>query len=545
MNDFNLNLNFDLHKNKSNVIKVIGVGGGGGNAVNYMYAKGIQDVDFVVVNTDAQDLSKSPIPIKIQIGKELTEGLGAGANPEIGEKAAIEDINAIKSVLEDNTKMIFITAGMGGGTGTGAAPIIAKLAKEMGILTVGIVTSPFLYEGNKRNIYAQKGIENLRDYVDSLIIINNNKLREIYGNLTYKAAFSKSDQVLASAATSIAEVITHNFTVNVDFRDVKTVLEDSGTAIMGSARASGDNRAENVIKEALDSPLLNDNRITGAKNVLLLIVSGKNEITIDEISDIMDYVQAEAGHSADVIMGIGEDETMDEDVAVTIIATGFNKNQQDMISNSEPDKIVHVIGSETSSEIEVSNDVEVSSDIEDVDQVNMPEQKSDDTMVNIVAEIDGSGYMQTKMDFFGDAIKEPEIVEIEKPQETTADDSTIMELIDKEVVENVAEKEVENIPEQGLLFTIGEEVENIEEVEDLTELPFEQALRMRDKRKQYMKAYTTRLPDAISDEPAFKKKGIEIDLSPKSTEETTRIEVSNNGDITLTDGNSFLNGVID
>jgi len=545
MNDFNLNLNFDLHKNKSNVIKVIGVGGGGGNAVNYMYAKGIQDVDFVVVNTDAQDLSKSPIPIKIQIGKELTEGLGAGANPEIGEKAAIEDINAIKSVLEDNTKMIFITAGMGGGTGTGAAPIIAKLAKEMGILTVGIVTSPFLYEGNKRNIYAQKGIENLRDYVDSLIIINNNKLREIYGNLTYKAAFSKSDQVLASAATSIAEVITHNFTVNVDFRDVKTVLEDSGTAIMGSARASGDNRAENVIKEALDSPLLNDNRITGAKNVLLLIVSGKNEITIDEISDIMDYVQAEAGHSADVIMGIGEDETMEEDVAVTIIATGFNKNQQDMISNSEPDKIVHVIGSETSSEIEVSNDVEVSSDIEDVDQVNMPEQKSDDTMVNIVAEIDGSGYMQTKMDFFGDAIKEPEIVEIEKPQETTADDSTIMELIDKEVVENVAEKEVENIPEQGLLFTIGEEVENIEEVEDLTELPFEQALRMRDKRKQYMKAYTTRLPDAISDEPAFKKKGIEIDLSPKSTEETTRIEVSNNGDITLTDGNSFLNGVID
>ena len=335
------NLSFDLPKNQSNVIKVIGVGGGGSNAINHMYNKGIKGVDFVVCNTDAQALQSSPVPYKIQLGATLTEGLGAGANPEIGEQSAMESMEDIKNMLNTKSKMLFITVGMGGGTGTGAAPVIAKIAKDLDILTVGIVTIPFSFEGKMRNEQAQLGIEKLRSHVDSLVVINNNKLREVYGNLGFKAGFSKADEVLSTAATGIAEVITHHYTQNIDLRDAKTVLSNSGTAIMGSAQSSGSNRAQNAITKALDSPLLNDNKIEGSKNVLLLIVSGTSEVTIDEIGEINDYIQSEAKTNVDIIMGVGEDDALGDAISVTIIATGFNPEQQSEISKIESKKIVH------------------------------------------------------------------------------------------------------------------------------------------------------------------------------------------------------------
>jgi len=334
---------FDLPKHKSNVIKVIGVGGGGSNAINHMFQSGINGVDFVILNTDSQALNSSSIPNKIQLGVSLTEGLGAGANPEVGEQAAMESMEDIKAMLDITTKMVFITAGMGGGTGTGAAPVIAKQAKEMDILTVGIVTMPFQFEGKMRCEQAQLGIEKLRNNVDSLIVINNNKLREVYGNLGFKAGFSKADEVLSTAARGIAEVITHHYTQNIDLRDAKTVLSNSGTAIMGSAIATGSARANEAIMKALDSPLLNDNKIAGAKNVLLLIVSGAEEITIDEIGEINDHIQVEAGHGANIIMGVGEDEELGESIAVTVIATGFDIDQQDNIANTESKKIIHTL----------------------------------------------------------------------------------------------------------------------------------------------------------------------------------------------------------
>ncbi|UMB62108.1 cell division protein FtsZ [Lutibacter sp. A80] len=340
------NISFDLPKNQSNVIKVIGVGGGGSNAVNHMYSQGIDGVDFVVCNTDAQALQNSPIPTKIQLGVSLTEGLGAGANPDVGEQAALESIQEIKDMLSTNSKMIFITVGMGGGTGTGAAPVIAKVARELDLLTIGVVTIPFSFEGKMRNSQAQKGIERLREYVDSLLVINNNKLREVYGNLGFKAGFSKADEVLSTASRGIAEVITHHYTQNIDLKDAKTVLSNSGTAIMGSATASGANRSLEAISKALDSPLLDDNKITGAKNVLLLIVSGAEEITIDEIGEINDYIQSEAKSNVNIIMGVGEDENLGDAIAVTIVATGFNKAQQHEISNLEAKKIIHTLGDE-------------------------------------------------------------------------------------------------------------------------------------------------------------------------------------------------------
>jgi hypothetical protein len=349
------NLTFDLPKNAENLIKVIGVGGGGGNAVNYMYKQNIKGVDYIICNTDRQALDKSPIVNKIHLGIELTEGLGAGSNPEVGEQSAMESIEEIKAMLGTNTKMAFITAGMGGGTGTGAAPIIAKICRDMGILTVGIVTSPFKFEGEIRLAQAQKGIENLRKQLDSLIVINNNKLRDTYGNLGIKTGFAKADEVLTIAAKGIAEVITKDFEVNIDLRDAHTVLSNSGTAIMGTGYGTGDNRAMDAVKSALESPLLNDNRITGAKNVLLLILYGKEEITMDEVAEINEYIQKEAGNSQElaagyktnIIMGMGEEEALEDKVMVTVVATGFSTEQQHEIIDVEPKKIVHSLDENT------------------------------------------------------------------------------------------------------------------------------------------------------------------------------------------------------
>ncbi len=350
------NFSFDLPKNKSNVMKVMGVGGGGSNAVNYMYKQGIRGVDFIVCNTDSQALQESPVPNKIQLGVNLTEGLGAGANPEIGKLAALESYEELKNLLETQTKMLFITAGMGGGTGTGAAPIIAEMAKEFNILTVGIVTIPFNFEGKNRELQAIKGLDKLKRSVDSIIIINNNKLREVYGNLGFKEGFSKADEVLATAAKGVAQVITHHYTQNIDLKDAKTVLSNSGTAIMGSSIASGSNRANEAVIKALDSPLLNDNKIEGSKNVLLLIVSGSDEITIDEIGEINEYIQNETGNNANIIMGVGEDLELGNNISVTVIATGFGDDKQSSLLNSEIKKVIYTLDSDHPFEKKLTED---------------------------------------------------------------------------------------------------------------------------------------------------------------------------------------------
>ncbi|WP_347173615.1 cell division protein FtsZ [Polaribacter uvawellassae] len=369
------NISFEMPKSQSNTIKVIGVGGGGSNAVNHMFQQDIKGVDFVICNTDAQALENSAIPNKIQLGADLTSGLGAGANPEIGEKAAQESLAEIQQMLSTQTKMVFITAGMGGGTGTGAAPIIAKIAKDMDILTVGIVTMPFQFEGRMRSNQAQIGIDTLRNNVDSLIVINNNKLREVYGNLGFKAGFSKADEVLSTAARGIAEVITHHYKQNIDLHDAKTVLSNSGTAIMGSAKESGVNRGKNAIVKALDSPLLNDNKITGAKNVLLLIVSGVDEVTLDEIGEINDYIQIEAGYDANIIMGIGEDEALGDAISVTIVATGFAADQQSTITNTEVKKIIHTLEDEQKATYDFSEKTVTKSSTLETPITNKPEAK--------------------------------------------------------------------------------------------------------------------------------------------------------------------------
>jgi cell division protein FtsZ len=341
-NQTNVAMKFDLPEHSS-IIKVIGVGGGGSNAVNHMYRQGINGVDFIVCNTDKQALDMSPVPNKIVLGATLTEGRGAGSLPEVGRNAAIENIEDIRSLLANNTKMVFITAGMGGGTGTGAAPIIAGIAREMGILTVAIVTVPFLFEGKKRRQQAEEGLEQLKQNVDTLLVVCNDKLREMYGNLKLSDAFSHADDVLAIAAKSIAEVISLTQQINVDFADVCTVMRNSGVAIMGSAAVSGENRSTRAVEMALNSPLLNDNNITGARYVLLNIVSGENEITMDELGEITDYIQEAAGQTAEIIKGYGVDPSLGDNVNVTIIATGFNQSNPVSYEYSKkqaPEKVV-------------------------------------------------------------------------------------------------------------------------------------------------------------------------------------------------------------
>jgi cell division protein FtsZ len=337
-------LRFELPRENSSIIKVIGVGGGGSNAVNYMYEQGITGVDFIVCNTDAQALDKSPVPIKVQLGSTLTEGRGAGSIPEVGKNSAIESLEEVRELLSTNTNMVFITAGMGGGTGTGAAPVIAKIAKEMGILTVGIVTIPFVFEGRKRSVQADFGLKDMREAVDTLLIIRNDKLRELYGNLTLKQAFSHADEVLCTAAKGIAEVITLTGTVNVDMNDVKTVMRDSGVAIMGSGKASGEGRAKRAVQTALESPLLNDNDINGANFILLNITFGQEELLMDEISEITDHIQEQAGMNAEVIWGYGQDPNLGEDICVTVIATGFHaKTVESVLPTQASQPVKHVL----------------------------------------------------------------------------------------------------------------------------------------------------------------------------------------------------------
>ena len=546
---------FDLPKNQSNVIKVIGVGGGGSNAINHMFQAGINGVDFVICNTDAQALQNSPVPNKIQLGVSLTEGLGAGANPEVGEQAALESMEEIKNMLDSNTKMIFITAGMGGGTGTGAAPIIAKQAKEMDVLTVGIVTMPFQFEGKTRCLQAQLGIERLRSNVDSLIVINNNKLREVYGNLGFKAGFSKADEVLATAARGIAEVITHHYTQNIDLRDAKTVLSNSGTAIMGSANSSGSARAQEAISKALDSPLLNDNKITGAKNVLLLIVSGSQEITIDEIGEINDHIQIEAGHNANIIMGVGEDANLGDAIAVTVIATGFNIDQQDEIVNTETKKIIHTLEDEQKAEHDLteSNVVHVLEEDQEVfEPVIKHELKQEEELLDLIPT---TNYIRNFNVFYEEVIAEP-VSEDEFIIIDSKDTLNDIEVVDPVVVNSIPEEkdqfalsfdmplsdgdEKEDEAENVITFSLDEDVKDLDvkdHVEVIPVLEYNKEGETRYSLDDYMELENQLTgakskaeefePKIVEDELVFEKKEVQNDSEPAKSGEAMEVDPVN------------------
>ena len=596
------NLPFDLPKNQSNVIKVIGVGGGGSNAINYMHSKGIKGVDFVVCNTDSQALENSRVENKIQLGISLTEGLGAGANPEIGEKAAVESFEDLKKMLETNTKMVFITAGMGGGTGTGAAPVISKLAKEMGILTVGIVTMPFQFEGKIREQQAKTGIEKLRKEVDALIVINNNNLRDIYGNLGFKEGFAKADEVLATASRGIAEVITHHYTQNIDLKDAKTVLSNSGNAIMGSSTAAGSKRSIEAISSALDSPLLNDNRITGAKNVLLLIVSGKDEITIDEIGLINDYIQEKAGYGANIIMGVGEDLSLENSISVTVIATGFDPNQQDEIIHSDPKKIIHNLDENSGYVHNLSSDI--LTDKKDSLQFDFASNSID--FKNTNSEIENSENSELINDIHVDyeelnlTIGEDEIeindipvnvnkIEVIKPEEVEPIDQVSFDFdmplkkqiiesgkIVHELIEDVNEIEVINpihiipVTEVNGINANKSGIDDYEIESKLTEPSLseinidnkaivlnplnssiadglskrteERKIKLKEYNYNFVKANNIR---SMENEPAFKRAGVSLGNLDQFKSSRTVVSEDSNGEINLRTNNSFLHDNVD
>ncbi len=426
-------MEFDLLKDKTSIIKVIGVGGGGSNAVNHMYRQGIKGVEFFVCNTDAQALEISPVPAKIQLGMSLTEGRGAGSMPEVGRNAAIENIDELKKILGDNTKMVFITAGMGGGTGTGAAPIIAQAAKEMGILTVGIVTVPFIFEGKKRKNQADNGIEELKKNVDTLLIICNDKLREMYGNLKLGEAFNHADDILTIAAKGIAEIITVTGYINVDFEDVKTVMTNSGRAIMGSAVANGDNRALMAVQQALASPLLDDSNIIGARYILMNIASGSNEVTMDEIGNITDYIQDEAGLTADIIWGNCHDESLGDKLSVTIIATGFKTKTEQEVEADRNKKIVHDLNGEGRKEVKASsvsrNELKEPTLLNHDEPVLISKQKTDDLTFEF--EIAGNHPKENIGTPMADKTEEPQL----KPEKSTysLNESTVADPMDEQL----------------------------------------------------------------------------------------------------------------
>ena len=590
--DIDNNFSFDLPKNKSNVMKVMGVGGGGSNAVNHMFQQGITGVDFVVCNTDSQALEKSPVPNKIQLGVNLTEGLGAGANPEIGKLAAVETHEELRELLETQTKMLFITAGMGGGTGTGAAPIIAEFAKELGILTVGIVTIPFDFEGKTRQLQAQKGLKKLKKTVDSLIIINNNKLRQVYGNLGFKEGFSKADEVLATAAKGIAQVITHHYTQNIDLKDAKTVLANSGTAIMGSATSSGSNRANDAIIKALDSPLLNDNKIDGSKNVLLLIVSGTDEITIDEIGEINEYVQKETGNSANIIMGVGEDKELGNNISVTVIATGFAEDQQNDLVNSETKKVIYSLDDNQKVEKTLIDEDEISNgEIEEVtykskDDLSKDNQIKIDSQINeilrdIEVEYEQVEYEQADYEIIdNELINEieifdieevmPENIEIDESEENEITDGLFSNKLDLESVteevefikldldeeENLDEKdsktndlvinEEDSLEEQEVFLNITNENDHVFE-NPIQVDPLDENRLRRENLKKYNYVFNdgNSSVEDLEKEPAYKRMGVQINSNINNEQVESKTVLNENNEIEFPEPNSYLHDNVD
>ena len=540
-------MEFDLPKEHSSIIKVIGVGGGGSNAVNHMYNQGIKGVDFVVCNTDHQALDMSPVPLKIQLGASLTEGRGAGAIPEIGKNAAIENIDDVKSILA-NTKMVFITAGMGGGTGTGAAPVIARVAREMDILTVGIVTVPFAFEGKKRKQQAEEGLEELRKSVDTLLIINNDRLREMYGNLSLGNAFAQADNVLAIAAKGIAEVISVTGLINVDFNDVSTVMKNSGVAIMGSATAEGEERAIEAVKNSLSSPLLNDNDIKGAKYVLLNITYGTKEILMDEIGIITDYIQDEAGSTADVIWGHGFDESLGDAINLTLIATGFNsspltgfeKAPEKTVMNLE-DNITTMITQPVVAPVAITEDV---AETENDFMTELPvfkDEVEEQPYIKIVE--DTTTKNEINWNLSGESSEE---IKFESSDET----------FDAKAKEQEPKAEEESVIRHMLTDDIDERIEAKEDAANtrMTLSHDEQQKRAKE-RMERIQSYTSKLKSSsgladLEKEPAYKRKNINIDDIPHSSEEgmskfTLSDENEEGKKVGLRENNSFLHDNVD
>jgi cell division protein FtsZ len=519
-------MQFELPKDESSIIKVIGVGGGGSNAVNHMFRLGIKGVEFIICNTDKQALEKSPVPNKIQLGSHLTKGLGAGSIPDVGRDSALESVEDVRKYLEDNTQMVFITAGLGGGTGTGAAPVIASIAKELGILTVGIVTIPFSFEGKKRRQQAEAGLEELKKYVDTLLVIGNDKLREIYGNLKMSEAFAHADDVLTGAAKSIAEIISLHMHINVDFNDVKTVMKESGVAIMGSAIASGEKRSLRAVESALNSPLLNDNDIRGARHVLLNIMSGSDDIDMDEFGEITDFIQEAAGGTAELITGYGTDPSLGDNVSVTIIATGFKTTQA------------------TGYEPPIIKDRKIVNLTEEVKPV---EDKTVQT--NIIDAI------QTSEPFV--YVKEETTEEIKSVTTTTIDnhtETTTEFTLSNEVSasENSSETVISETTTTEFTFhNVSSEAENVKE--DVAALSREEQIKLAQDRIRKLKEITLKMksPEGLAQlekETAFSRKNIQLEnKTPSSESHISRYTLSESDDkkIEIRPNNSFLHDNVD
>ena len=531
-------LNFDMPKHISSVIKVIGVGGGGSNAVNHMINEGIKGVDFIICNTDAQALEMGHATTKIQLGMSLTEGLGAGENPSVGEQAAVESEKEIIDILKTNTKMVFVTAGMGGGTGTGAAPVIARICKDLNILTIGIVTVPFSFEGPKRFQQAQDGIDKMREYVDSLVVINNDKLVEVYGDLGLRSGFAKADETLMVAARGIAEVITQNCLVNIDLNDAKTVLQNSGTAIMGSGKASGPNRAQEVVEKALDSPLLNDNHIKGSNKILLLIISGKKEITIKEIDEINHYLQREAGGQANIILGVGDDPTMEEDISITIIATGVVSNCVDPTTGLE-ERTIHQLNEEEQepSELLVSNneineeehdnDLSVSNNVineeeRTIHQLNEEEQEPSELLFK------NNTVNKDDTDVERDALINANELNLEEEKTTPRDTSSIHVKNRTVLSEKIVNEPPLDLSEQNIKIA----EERKKRLQKFHNLNFQNQVVLKE----------------LEDEPAYKRQGLELDeVDPSYSSTISRVVLdSSQEDLELRNkNNSFLHDNVD
>ena len=536
-------MHFEMLKEKSSIIKVIGVGGGGGNAVNHMYRQGISGVDFIICNTDAQALESSPIPNKVQLGASLTEGMGAGSIPEVGKNSAIENIDDIKQMLGSNTKMLFITAGMGGGTGTGASPIIAKAARELDILTVGIVTTPFSFEGKRRKIQAEDGLEELKKYVDSYLVISNDRLRDIFGNLTLGSAFAQADNILTTAAKGIAEIITIPGYINVDFKDVRTVMKESGVAIMGSFSAEGENRALRAVEGALASPLLKDNEIEGASYILLNISSGTKEVTMDEVAIITDFIQQEAGLSADLIWGNCTDDSFGDKLSVTIIATGFQTLEQRQVEKSQQRKVSLL----TPEDAPMIRPLNANSFAENIEKkpVETSIKATEDNQADLF-----TGYFPTSTTSQNDQeLSSPEIIRYssseEEPQVKDFETKSTFEFELKLADTNPKFSEsVFNNTEYVAPAANPDEHRTNESIEDQLKKSKERILRLKD---LSLKLRTANGLQELENEPAYKRKQMLMQQTPHSSEsQVSRFTLSNEDGITeIKPNNSFLHDNVD
>ena len=541
-------MEFDIPKENSSDIKVIGVGGGGSNAVNHMFNQGIQGVDFIICNTDRQALDISPVPYKIQLGTELTEGRGAGMKPEVGENAALENLEDIRELLSQNTKMLFVTAGMGGGTGTGAGPVIAQIAKDLGILTVGIVTVPFNFEGKKRRIQAEAGLERMRQNVDSLLIISNERLRDFGKNMALTAAFAHADDILTVAAKGIAELISRTGLINTDFNDVNTVLRDSGHAIMGSAQAEGDDRAMEAVTAALASPLLNDNDINGANYILLNISYSKsNEITMDEMGEITDYVQEEAGSTADVIFGVGEDEALGDKLSVTIIATGFATSEDLIVPLGKPaERIITTLEDAATKEIKQPLENPVTASINN-DQEQVAEDEPFVKTIEPVSAEDSISELENE-----DA-NEVKVFHDLNEEESDNNEQKNEGPIAWEISETIVPENLNENDTQPDLFAETEVVKHQldDDLDDEVKPTAEDHQKMTQDRVSKIQEHTSRLKNAegITDyekEPAFKRRSLFLDNSKPSESKPSRFGLSEDeeGGSDLSD-NSFLHDNVD